>query len=107
MATAASLGILAPPLLIAAGITAAAGLALLGAWILTCRDCRAIRYLQRYFAVLSALLLALVPSFFVVGLPGAAAGALLNVLLFLGIVAVLSVGARRLDCPNPPREGAR
>jgi hypothetical protein len=107
MATAASLGLLGAPLLIAAWITAGAGLALLGGWMWTCRDCRAIRYLQRYFAVLGVVLAALIPLLLGVGLPGAALGAGLNVLLFGLIVATLTVGANRLDCPNPAREGAR
>jgi hypothetical protein len=107
IAIAAPLGALGVGALFAAGITALAGLALLSGWIWTCRDCRAIRYLQRYFAVLGVVLVALIPVLLGVGQSGGAAAAGLNAVLFGAIVGALTIGANRLDCPNPPREGAR
>lgn len=99
----AALGLLGVPLLIVAGVTASTGLALLAVWMMQCRDCRAIRYLQRYFLVMAAVLLALSGPFLLAGMVGAAAGAVLVAGLFGLIVAALTVGASRLDCPafNP------
>ena len=94
----ASLGLLGVPLLIAAGATAAVGLALLTAWMVQCRECRAIRYLQRYFMVMGALMIALAGPFLVAGMLGAAAGAGLVAGLFGLIAGVLTVGANRFDC---------
>lgn len=95
----AALGLLGVPLLIGAGATAAVGLSLLVAWMVECRDCRAIRYLQRYFAVMGALMVALAGPFLLAGMVGAAAGAGLVAILFGAIVATLTAGATRLDCP--------
>lgn len=96
----AALGLLGVPLLIGAGATAAVGLSLLVAWMVECRDCRAIRYLQRYFGVMSALMVALAGPFLLAGMVGAAAGAGLVAILFAAIVATLTAGASRLDCPT-------
>ena len=95
----ASLGLLGVPLLIAAGATTAVGIGLLTAWMLQCRDCRAIRYLQRYFMVMGALMVALAGPFLLAGMLGAAAGAGLVAGLFALLVGVLTVGASRFDCP--------
>jgi Mn2+/Fe2+ NRAMP family transporter len=107
MATAASIGVLGLPAIALAWITAGAGLTLLSGWMWHCRDCRAIRYLQRYFAVLGVVLVALAPVLLGVGQPGAAVGAGLNAILFALIVGALTLGANRLDCPLPPAKGAR
>jgi hypothetical protein len=95
----AAIGLLGVPLLISAGVTASIGLGLLATWMLQCRDCRAIRYLQRYFYVMGALMVALAGPFVLAGMLGAAAGAGLVAVLFGLIVATLTVGASRLDCP--------
>jgi hypothetical protein len=103
----AAIGLLGVPLLIAAGVTASIGLALMTGWMLECRDCRAIRYLQRYFLVMGALMVALAGPFLLAGMVGAAVGAGLVAALFGLIVATLTAGASRLDCPALTTGGER
>jgi len=107
LALGAALGLLGLPLLIAAAATTAVGIGLLTAWMVQCRDCRAIRYLQRYFIVMGALMVALAGPFLAAGMLGTAAGAGLVAGLFGLIVGVMTIGANRFDCPALPSGGKR
>jgi hypothetical protein len=103
----AALGLLGIPLIVGAGAAAAIGLGLLVGRMLEGRDCLATRYLQRYFGVMAALLVALAGPFLLAGMLGAAAGAWLVAVPFGLIVATLTAGASRLDAISQMRRLCR
>lgn len=90
----AGAGLIGPSLALAT-----AGLIVLGLWIIFCRDCPVIRFLQRFFGAMALLLLLLSAIFVLFGLVGASLGAASVAALFGVMVGILTLGAIILRCP--------
>lgn len=87
------------PLLPPALVAATSGLIALAAWIFFCRNCAAIRFLQRFFSAMAVLFLILSAIFALVAIPGCGLGAA-AVAALLGVIAgALAAGAALIGCP--------
>ena len=78
---------------------ATAGMAVLVLWIIFCRDCLLMRFLQRFFGAMALLLAALSAVFVLLGLIPFSVGASAVAALFGVMVAALSIGIAVLGCP--------
>jgi hypothetical protein len=86
--------------IIAQGLTlGAAGLVALALWIAVCRDCRVMRFLQRFFGAMALFMLILAAALSLVGLLPCSGGAAAVAALFGAIVGVVSIGIAILNCP--------
>jgi hypothetical protein len=90
----AGVGLIVPSLAFAAS-----GLIVLGLWMIFCRNCPVIRFLQRFFGVMALLLTAMAALFTLIGLIGPGIGAAAVATLFGVMVGMLSLGAGLLKCP--------
>jgi hypothetical protein len=99
LAVGGGLGPIGVALSLSAAALGAAGLVMLGLWMALCRDCRLMRFLQRFFGGMAILMLLVAALLLLFGLVLPAAGAVAVAGLFGLIVGVLSVGIAILGCP--------
>ena len=75
------------------------GLFVLGLWIVFCRDCLLMRFMQRFFGAMALFMLIIVVVLMLVGMVMCATGAVAVAILFALMVGVLTLGLTAFGCP--------
>jgi len=78
---------------------AATGFIVLALWMLFCRDCKLMRFLQKFFGAMALVMAGISVVLMLIGMVTCAFGAAAVALLFGAIVAALSIGIAALGCP--------
>ncbi len=78
---------------------ATAGLIVLALWIIFCRDCALMRFLQRFFGAMALLMVIIAAALPLVGMVPCSLGAATVAALFGVIVGTVSIGIGIFQCP--------